>query len=58
MMREDAGLIPKVIGRRMAIVAETPSPGMIPTKVPIHAPSKAHKRLAGVVATEKPNIIP
>jgi hypothetical protein len=57
-MREDAGFIPKVSGRRIAIDAEVPSPGITPTKVPTHAPKRAHKRLAGVVATEKPSIIP
>lgn len=58
MMIIDVGAIPKLRGRRIAIVAGVPRPGNIPTKVPTSAPKKANKRLAGMVATEKPSIIP
>ena len=37
--------MPKVIGRMMAIVAEGPRPGRIPTIVPRKAPRAAIQRL-------------
>jgi hypothetical protein len=41
MIIAGVAFMPKVIGRRMAIVAEGPRPGRIPTIVPMKAPRTA-----------------
>jgi hypothetical protein len=48
--------MPKVIGRMMAIVAEGPRPGRIPTIVPRKAPRAANPILVRVRQVENPPI--
>jgi hypothetical protein len=43
-----------VIGSSMATATAGPMPGSTPTAVPSTQPTRAHSRLAGVIATAKP----
>src|SRR4051812_32853341 len=51
-----AGLIRKVSGSSMAMVAGGPSPGMMPTTVPSSTPTKHQNRFTGWIASAKPCI--
>ena len=48
------GLMPKVSGSRIEIVASGPMPGSTPTMLPISTPMKHHIRFCGSSATPKP----
>ena len=50
------GLRPKVAGSNRLIPASGPSPGIMPTSVPMMQPKKAYIRTCGWKATEKPII--
>src|SRR5262252_6960674 len=54
MMMPPAGSILKVSGRRSAMVAAGPSPGMMPTTVPSRQPTKHQNTLLGCSATANP----
>src|SRR5215475_9255115 len=54
MMIPPAGSILNVSGRRSAIVAAGPNPGMMPTIVPRRQPTKHQKTLLGCSATANP----
>ena len=49
------GSMPKVSGIRIAIPADGPKPGMIPTTMPTSAPIIRNTRLVGVSATDIPS---
>src|SRR5262245_42552821 len=55
MMTAPTGSMPKVTGRRMAIVLSEPSPGMTPTMVPSRTPMKSHPRFWSVNTIPKPS---
>src|SRR6478735_2415608 len=55
MMRAPVGSRPKVIGRRIAIVAMGPTPGKTPINVPTRQPAKQSARFWRPSATEKPS---
>ena len=48
------GVIPKVSGSRIEMVASGPMPGSTPTMLPTSTPMKHHIRLCGSSATPKP----
>src|SRR5258706_13890964 len=50
------GLRPNVAGSSRLIPASGPSPGSMPTRVPITQPANAYARIEGWSATEKPSI--
>ena len=50
------GLRPKVAGSSRLIPASGPSPGIMPTSVPMMQPKKAYISTSGWNATEKPII--
>src|SRR5215831_17613365 len=54
MMMPPAGSILNVRGRRSAMVAAGPNPGMMPTTVPSRQPTKHQKTLLGCSATANP----
>jgi len=54
MMMAEVGSSDKVSGSRMAIPAEAPNPGMIPTIIPMKAPRRSKSIFVNVKATEKP----
>src|SRR4030095_16005064 len=54
MMIPPAGSILNVSGRRRAVVAAGPNPGMMPTIVPRRQPTKHQKTLLGCSATANP----
>src|SRR5437867_3719323 len=54
MMMPPDGSILKVSGRRSAMVAAGPSPGMMPTIVPRRQPTKHQNTLLGCSATANP----
>src|SRR5262245_2217134 len=54
MMMPPAGSILKVSGRRSAMVAAGPNPGMMPTTVPKRQPTKHQNTLLGCSATANP----
>src|SRR5215468_5259863 len=54
MMMPPAGSILKVRGRRSAMVAAGPNPGMMPTTVPRRQPTKHQMTLLGCSATANP----
>ena len=56
MIMAGVAFMPKVSGMSMAIVAEGPRPGRIPTRVPKKQPMTAIKRLKGVSTVAKPCI--
>ena len=56
MIIAGVGFIPKVSGTMIAIVAEGPSPGRMPTIVPRKAPSAAIARLFSVRQVANPPI--
>ena len=49
------GSMPKVSGMRIAIPADGPKPGMMPTTMPTIAPIIRNRRLVGVRATDMPS---
>src|SRR3954453_10653542 len=55
MISAPVGSTPKVIGRRMAIVAIGPTPGSTPMRVPIRQPMKQSARFCSDSATERPS---
>ena len=48
------GLMPKVSGNKIEMVASGPMPGNTPTMLPTSTPMKHHIRLCGSKATPKP----
>ena len=48
------GLMPKVSGNRIEMVASGPMPGSTPTMLPTNTPMKHHITLCGSSATPKP----
>src|SRR5215212_2862867 len=55
MIRAPTGSSPKVIGKRMAMVAIGPTPGSTPISVPTMQPRKHRARFCSERATERPS---
>src|SRR3990170_4252995 len=54
MISAPTGGRPNVIGSSIAMVANEPTPGKTPIRLPVTTPIRQSNRLSGLTATEKP----